>query len=633
LLEVHGKVDAELRIRGVRVDPTDVETAILAHPSVATCAVVGGTAELDGEMRLAAYVVPNPGGRIDARELRRFLRAKLPDTLIPTSIVPIDALPLGPTGTLDRSALPIPQPAAIDSRPPQTAVEHAVAHAWEQLLGKAVGAEDDFFAAGGRSLLAAQLGTRLSERFDVEIPLAVLFEHPTVAMQAAWLDTAVLATPHGRIPSAGTGPAPLGFAQERLAFAQAMSPRAPAPKIRAALRIRGPLDRDRLLAAMRAVAARQPALRTLFGPDSQRVVRELSFDHADDDVRSLPEADRDAAVRRHLDDERTRPFDLAAGPPWRTRLVRMADEAHVLVVTFHHYVADGISVQLWVDELDACYTGATDMLSAIAIGPADVAAWQRGLVDGPYWDVARRYWRDALAGASSLDLPLVAPRTAWSGGATGLVLDNLGPDDADALAELARRERTSLFGLLFAAAGVLFHRIAKRDDLVIGTIAAGRDRPEVENLIGLFLNPLPLRLDVSGDPEIRELVRRADRTARGALAHSDLPFERIVADANPERRPFRQPLFDVVLNHHPPGRPPHLGQLDVSYIRGVSAPVAPYELMLRTITRGPRDRGLVVQLDYQRERFDDATAAAWHAEYLRLLRALVVDPTRRISTL
>ena len=635
VLEYIGRFDHLLKIRGIRVDPGEVESAILAHPNIAAAAVTAH-AGFDGEQRLAAYLVARGPGAPPPVELRRFLRTTLPETLIPTSFLTVDALPLGPTGKLDRAALPAPQPMGTTSRPPHGTVEHAVALAWEHLLGRPMGAEDDFFAAGGQSLLAAQLGARLAERFAVELPLVVLFERPTIAAQAAWLETAVLSAPHAGIARIGDAPVPLSFAQDRLRFAASLAPQAPAPKLRFALRLEGPLDRDRLEAAMTLIAARHASLRTVFAGDGpslrQRVIASCPRDHVFVELAALATADRQAAIGRHIDDERDKPFELTCGPPWRTRLLRLAEHAHVLIVAMHHYVSDGISVQLWLDELHEHYTAlAADRPPAVpelTVGAADVAVWQHRMADSGFWELSRQFWRQTLAGATPIDLPLAAPRTGWSSGRSGSLRGHLGLPEADALAALARSERTTLFGLLLAAVGVLLHRLTGRTDLIVGTIAAGRDRPEVRPLLGLFLNPLPLRLALDGDPTLREIVGAAGRASRAALAHSDVPFERIVADVNPERRPYRQPLFDVVLNHHPPAPAPRLGDLHVSYVRGFGAPVTPYELMIRTIARG---NGLTVQLDHQRDRFADDAVAGWLAAYLDILRQLATTPDRRLS--
>jgi len=524
---------------------------------------------------------------------------------------------------------------AVASRAPQGATEHAVALAWEHLLGRPVGAEDDFFAAGGQSLVAAQLGARLAERFGVELPLPVLFERPTVAAQAAWIEDATRLAGDSTIPRATEGePMPLSFAQERLWFAIQLTPAAPAPKLRSALQLDGPLDADRLEAALCLVADRQAALRTVFadvgGTVRQRVVAHLPRDHRDVDLSGTPDELREDAIRAQLDDERDRPFDLPNGPPWRTRLVRFGPRAHVLVITMHHLVTDGISLAVWRDELHEHYAaltaGLTPELPELAATAADVAHWQRRAADAP---ASRKYWREQLAGATPLNLPLVAPRTAWSSGRGGRVRGELTELDAAAIAALARTEQTSVFGVLLAGAAAWLHGLTTRDDLTIGTIAAGRDRPEVRPLIGLFLNPLPLRIDASGDPTLRELVRRAGATARAALAHGEVPFERIVADVNPEREPFRQPLFDIVLNHHPLGDPPRLGDLTVKHVRGVTAPVAPYELMIRTIVR----RGITVQLDFQRDRFAEGRVNAWLGRLIEVLHMMITAPERHISTL
>ncbi len=657
LLDYLGRLDHVLKIRGVRVEPGEVEAALLAHPEIAA-AVVTGAPGFDGETRLVAHVVtrvdPLRASRsspLDIAALRRRLRARLPETMIPTSFVELDALPLGPTGKVDRAALPVSVQLAVASRPPQGATEQAVALAWEHLLGRPVGAEDDFFAAGGQSLVAAQLGARLAQRFGVELPLPVLFEHPTVAAQAAWLEEATRLAGETTIPRGPSDePVPLSFSQERLWFAIQLAPNAPAPKLRSALQIDGPLDVARLETALCLVAQRQASLRTVFvdagGTVRQRVLAQLPRDHRDVDLTGLADDARDQAIRAQLDDERDRPFDLANGPPWRTRLVRFGAEEHVLVITMHHLVTDGISLAVWREDLHELYSalgtdssshfggaarsGKPDLapeLAELAASAADVARWQRRAADSAMWAASRAFWRETLAGALPLDLPLVAPRTGWSGGRGGRVRGELTEPEAAALAVLARTEQTTVFGVLFAGIGAWLHALSGSSDLTIGTIAAGRERPEVRPLVGLFLNPLPLRLDATGDPTLRELVRRAGVTARAALAHGEVPFERIVADVNPERRPFRQPLFDIVLNHHPLADPPRLGDLRVSHVRGVTAPVAPYELMIRTIVR----RGITVQLDFQRDRYDEERIERWLGRLVDVLRAVATSPERRLS--
>jgi amino acid adenylation domain-containing protein len=650
VLDYLGRFDHQLKIRGVRVDPAEVEAALLAHDLAA--AVVTAQPGFDGEARLVAHVVQRPGGKLEASELRRRLRAQLPETMIPTSIVAVAELPLGATGKVDRDALPAVAVGVASSRAPASASEHAVALAWEQLLGHPVGAEDDFFAAGGQSLVAAQLGARLAERFGVELPLPVLFERPTVATQAAWLDDALRSGGDTAIPHVPPGePVPLSFAQERLWFASELASAAPAPKLRSALRLDGTLDPARLEAALELVAQRQAALRTVFDPHGrwQRVAARVPRDHLDADLAATADDARDDVVRAHLDAERDKPFDLANGPPWRTRLLRFGPHTHVLVATMHHLVTDGISLGVWRDELHEAYSalgdGRAPDLPALAATTADVAAWQRradadpgragvrsaaegrraDLIDAGAWAVSRRYWQRQLAGARPIELPLARPRTAWSTGRGGRARLELDDTDGAALAALARAEQTTVFGVLLAGAAAWLRELSGQDDLVIGTIAAGRDRPEVRPLIGLFLNPLPLRVDASGEPSPRELVRRAGAVVRAALAHGEVPFERIVADAAPERRPFRQPLFDVVLNHHPLADPPRLGELTVRHVRGVTAPVAPYELMIRTIAR----RGITVQLDYQRDRFDDEVVDGWLQRYVAVLRRFAGAPDAR----
>jgi amino acid adenylation domain-containing protein len=636
-LEYVGRIDHVLKIRGVRIDPGEVENAILAHPEIAA-AIVTAVPGSDGEPRLVAHLVPRPRARLDHAELRRFLRARLPETMIPTSLVAVDQLPLGPTGKVDRARLPQPSFTGAASRAPHGAVEHAVALVWEQLLGHAPGAEDDFFAAGGQSLLAAQLGARLGERFGVELPLPVLFERPTIAAQAAWIEDATRSGTASGIPRvAGDRPAPLSFAQERLWFSSVIAPSALEPRLRYVLRLEGPLDAARLDAAMVLVAERHDTLRTVFAEDAsgvtQRVVATCPRDHVFEDASRVPVAEHDAAIRAHLAADRARGFDLRGGPPWRTRLLRLRADLHVLVVTFHHLVADGVSIQIWLEEVDEHYralaAGIAPALPPLAVSASDVATWQRRMVDSTPWHTAREFWRRTLAGASPVDLPTVAARTGWSSGAGGRVRADLSTDDAAGIAARALAEQTTLFGFLVAGVSVLVHELTGRTDVTMGTIVAGRDRPEVRSLMGLFLNPLPLRTELSGDPELRELVRRTGATIRAALAHGDLPFEHIVADVNPERRPYRQPFFDIVVNHHPPGFPPRLGDLRVGHLRGMAAPVAPYELMFRAVSH---PNGLTVQLDFQRDRFAEDVVRGWLDRYVAILHLMMAEPERRLIT-
>jgi non-ribosomal peptide synthetase component F len=205
---------------------------------------------------------------------------------------------------------------------------------------------------------------------------------------------------------------------------------------------------------------------------------------------------------------------------------------------------------------------------------------------------------------------------------------DLSAEDAQGIAMRAVAEQTTVFGFLVAGVNALVHELTDRTDLILGTIVAGRDRPEIRPLMGLFLNPLPLRSDVSGDPELGELVRRTGATVRAALAHGEVPFERIVADVNPDRHPYRHPLFDVVVNHHPPAGPPRLGDLRVTHLRGLAAPVAPYELMFRAISH---PAGLTIQLDFQSDRFVEPVVHGWLDRYLELLHAMRAEPGRRLS--
>ena len=636
VLEYLGRLDHVLKIRGVRVDPAEVEAAILAHGEIAD-AVVTAQPGFDGEARLVAHVVARGNDRFDAGELRRRLRARLPETMIPTAFVAMPALPLGPTGKVDRAALPAIAVAA-PSRAPETATEHAVALAGELLLGIPVGAENDVFAAGGQSLVAAQLGARLAERFGVELPLPVLFERPTVAAQAAWIDDAIRTAGATTIPHADE-PAPLSFAQERLWFAAELAPDAPAPKLRSALRIDGPLDADKLRAALDAVAdpqairAAQPCLpATAADPARARGVAAHPPGHRRDrDRRGVRRRHRQSPPRRRARDPvRSRRRPAVAHAPAPVLAHRSRPARHDAPPRHRRHLARAVARR------------AARGLRRAGRGPRAGAAGDRdhGRGRSRRWQRRAERTRRCRAGSGATHASLPAPRrstcrsprprTAWSDGRGGRVRADLSEEDAAAVSALARAEHTSVFGVLVAGAAAWLHGLTGRDDLVIGTIAAGRDRPEVRPLIGLFLNPLPLRLDAAGDPSLRELVAaRGRHHARGAR-----PLRRAVRAHRRRRQPGAPAVPPAAVRRRaqpPPARRSAAARRPRRQAR------ARRDRAGRAVRaddpddceKGPRHPARLPARSLRRRR----PSTAWLARYVDALRAIIAEPDRTMSSL
>ncbi len=650
-LEFLGRADQQVKIRGFRVEPGEIEAILARHPAVADVAV--GVHEDRGDrndQRLVAWVVPAEAGDALVPKLRAFLRERLPEHMVPSDFVPLAAMPLTPGGKVDRRALPAPD----RSRPedgagfvaPRGAVEETLAAVWSRLLGvERVGADDDFFELGGHSLLATQLVSRLREVFGVELPLRQVFEASRLARLAAVVEDArrdqrgMAVPPLQPLPRTEDEPLPLSFAQERLWFLDQLQPGRPTYNMPTAVRLGGPLDAIALAAALGEVRRRHEALRTRFPVQSGAPAQVI----AEPDPFSLPRVDlsrlegpvREAEATRLAVAESSRPFDLAAGPLLRATLVRLAEREHVLLITLHHIVSDGWSMGILIEELGRSYhafaAGTGPDLPALPVQYADHARWQRGWLRGEALAVQLGYWRDKLGGEPvSLELPL--DRTRPSGdvfrGARQTVHVPLAA--LKALEALGRREEATPFMALVAAFEALLHRVTGQTDISVGTPIAGRTRSETEGLIGLFLNTLVLRDDLSRDPTFRELIGRVRRTALDAYSHQDLPFEKIVEELQPQRSfgqtPFFQAMF--VLQNTPAGAL-EAGELTL-------APVPAYNETARfdlTMSVSQTPAGLYGWLEHKPDLLHATTVQRWIEGFRRIVEAVAADPDLRLSEL
>ncbi len=514
----------------------------------------------------SAYVNQPLRGKLARRlvpELRRALQAELPDYMVPAAIVVLDALPLNPNGKVDRAALPEPEPArsAAGSAPPRTPVEQALASLWREVLGlEEVGREDGFFELGGHSLLATQLVSRVRAAFQVELPLRVIFEAPTIAGLAAWIERARLGSGGEAVapplrPVPRDRPLPLSFAQERLWFLDRLRPGDPSYNMPTALRALGELSPALLEAVLGEVVRRHEALRTTFrlrdGQPAQVIAPPGRWCLPRVDLSGLPEEEARAETRRLVQEEAMRPFDLERGPLLRAALLRLGPAEHALLLVMHHIVSDGWSMGVFVREITALYgaarAGRPSPLPELPVQYADFTVWQRGWLTGAELERQLGYWRQRLAGApASLDLPTDRPRPAVPSHHGGRAVALWEPDLARRLARFALRHEVTPFMLLLAAFQSLLRRLTGQEDIPVGSPIANRNRAEIEPLIGFFVNNLVLRGDLAGDPPFRELLERTRRTTLEAYAHQDLPFEQVVEALKPQRTLAVNPLFQVM---------------------------------------------------------------------------------------
>ncbi|HSF38309.1 MAG TPA: amino acid adenylation domain-containing protein, partial [Thermoanaerobaculia bacterium] len=617
VLEFLGRVDAQVKIRGFRIEPGEIEAALASHPEVREAAVVAREAA-QGDRRLVAYVVP-AGGGLTVPALRSHLGERLPLYMMPAAFVWMERLPLTANGKLDRRALPEPDDERLEAgaayEAPRGPAEELIAGVWADLLGvERVGVRDDFFALGGHSLLAAQAVSRLRSSLGVDLPVRTLFESPTVAglAKAAQRPGAPAAAPPIR-PRASREEAPLSFAQERLWFLSRLEPDDPSYNITGAVRLSGEASPAALGAALTAAAGRHEILRTTFREDRGRPVQAIapraSVPLPVVDLSSLAASRGEAEALRLAVEEARRPCDLERGPLVRAALVRRDAGEHLLLLTLHHIVADGWSLGVLLREIAAFYgslrSGSEALLPALALQYADYAVWQRGWLSGEALATRLAEWRERLAGAPPvLTLPDDRPRPPVRSPRGGSVPVSLGEETARALRSASRRAGTTLFMTLLAAFETLLLRSGSGEDLLIGTPVAGRDRLETEGLIGLFVNTVALRGDLSGDPSFGALLARVRAATLSAFSGQDLPFDKLVEELAPERSLSHAPLVQVTfaLQNAPLGplALPGLSLEPLPFDRGI----AQFDLSLTLAEEGGELRG---DLEYSADLFDRAT--------------------------
>ncbi|MFD8922917.1 amino acid adenylation domain-containing protein, partial [Streptomyces sp. NPDC059569] len=577
-LEHLGRADDQVKVRGFRIEPGEIEAALRRHPAISDAAIVVRD-DRQGTARLAGYVVPAEGHSVPAaRELRDLIRQSLPDYMVPAAFVPIDALPLTSSGKLDRRSLPTPDWAeSAEYLAPRTDTERALAAIWTEVLDTAqVGAEDDFFALGGHSLLATRVISRIRSGLGTELTVRHLFEAPRLADLAATLDALAGGTsgandsaPGGAdsapggdgpastdvqggdaiVPASREGRLPLSFAQERLWFLDDFAPGAAEYNVCGTLRLTGTLDLPALRSAVAGLVARHEALRTTFetvdGHGTQVV-----HDTMNVAVRTTAPG-TDGELEAALRAEAAAPFDLATGPLLRALLATTAEDTHTLMLTMHHIVTDGWSMGVITRELSALYTGAVRGedagLRPLPIQYPDYAVWQRERLAGDTLDGQLAYWRGKLEGLEPLELPTDRPRPAVRTSAGALHQFEVPAELTRLLTGTGRARGASLFMVLTAVTQLLLARYSGRTDIALGTGVSGRERAELEDLVGFFVNTLVLRTTVDESESFDQLLDRVRTTVLDAFAHQDVPFSRLIEELAPERDTSRTPLVQAML--------------------------------------------------------------------------------------
>ena len=607
-----GRADDQVKLRGYRIELGEIEAALGSHPAIREAAVI---VRHDGSgPRLVGYVTCSDAAPTTAA-IKDHLRARLPDYMIPAAIVVVPVIPLSPNGKIDRKALPEPDEDHSEYVAPSTALEAQVAAAWEAVLGvERISVNESFFEAGGHSLLATQVVSRLRAALAIELPVRALFEAPTIAELARRIEGAAVSKAQRAITPVDAGqPQPLSLAQQRLYFLAQLEPDGFTYNVPWFVSLRGVLDVPALATAIDRVIARHAALRTRF-VDVAGQPRQIA--DASAPPIALVAEPTDAPDLAAIAEAR-RPFDLAAGPPVRARLLRVADDDHVLIVTAHHLVFDGWSLAIFARELGAAYQH--HALPALAVQYADFAAWQRAAAP----DAAQlAYWTAQLAGAPALlELPTDRPRPAVQTTRGAAITRSHAPALLAGVHALAQREGATEFMTLLAAFAALLARYAGQPDVVIGTPIAGRDDPVLEGMIGMFVNTLAIRVDADA-PSFRDLVHRVRETCLAAFAHQDLAFDQLVAALAPERTPSHTPIYQVMFTVRPTiGDPLAIPGLTARTLN-LHPGMARCDLSL-FVTTGDT---LATTWEYNRDLFDATTIERMADGFDTLLAALLAAP-------
>ena len=567
-IEYRGRVDSQVKLRGFRIELGEIESVLALHPTLRE-AVVTVTGEGE-QQKLCSYVVVHDGTPEPAAgELRRYLRTKLPEYMVPAIYWRVKRLPLLPSGKVNRGAiaasLATPLREETELKAPRNEAEAKLVDIWQELLRvEQVGIEQNFFELGGHSLLVMQMMGRIRRAFDVELSVRTVFEAPTIAALALELEKAQATGLKVRAPilrrrysadATGRQAFPASFAQERLWFLDQFEPGTGTYNMPCVFRIIGPLNVDALTPAFHAVVQRHASLRTVFdsveGETRQVVLPDLDVTIPIIDVSEVPGKKCESEALRIASEEAKKAFDLREGPLLRTLLVRLGPESWLLLIVMHHIITDGWSLSRLFSDVTKCYAAFLENkepeLPELPIQYTDYAQWQRKYMSGEVLGREVDHWKKTLAGAQTfLEIATDHPRPplqTWHGASEQISLDAA---TLASLKSLAQSENATLFMVAMAAFQALLWRYTRQESILVGTPIGARNEVEVEDMIGLFVNTLVFRTDFASDLSFRDLIRQVRSFALEAYMHQDLPFEKLVEELVPQRTLSTPPLFQVM---------------------------------------------------------------------------------------
>ena len=641
VIEYLGRLDQQVKLRGFRVEPQEIEARLLTQPNVLQAVVL--VRETQAGAQLIGWYTAD--GEVAPEQLKTALAAELPEYMVPAQLMRLAQMPLSPSGKLDRRALPEPQWQQREHVEPRSELEQQIAAIWREVLGlQQVGLNDDFFALGGHSLLATQIVSRVRQACDVELPLRVLFDASELgafAGQVARIQRAGDSNRQQPIQRVDRSqPVPLSYSQQRMWFLWQMEPDSPAYNVGGMARLRGVLDISRFEAALQALIARHETLRTTFpsvdGVACQQVAAESTVPMQWQDFSALSQIAREQQLQAFADAQAHQPFDLERGPLLRACLVKAGEQEHYFVLTLHHIVTEGWAMDIFARELSALYEAFVDdresPLEPLPVQYLDYSVWQRQWLESGERQRQLDYWTAKLGNEHPLlELPGDRPRPPVQSHRGGLYRFDLGDELAAQVRRFNAEHGLTLFMTMTAALAVLLYRYSGQQDVRIGAPVANRIRPESEGLIGAFLNTQVLRCQLDGQMSVAQLIDQVRQTVIEGQSNQDLPFDHLVEALQPPRSAAYNPLFQVMCNvqrwEFQQSRT--LAGMAVDYLVN-DAHATKFDLNLEVTDL---DQRLGCCLTYSRDLFDEPRIARMAAHWRNLLQGLIADPDQRLSEL
>ena len=651
-LEYLGRADTQVKVRGFRIEPGEVEHVIMGHAAMSECVVLAREDVMEGGCLVAYVVSKTEKEPPSTHDLRHYIQEKLPEYMVPAFIISMKSLPLTASGKVDRRSLPVPDWKTNEhlredkGKKLLSPVEELVQQSWKQVLQQEQPeVQENFFEIGGHSLLATQVISRLRTALGVNLTVRMLFEAPTISQLAQRVEQELrggtgLQAPPLLPVERSKKPLPLSFAQQRLWFLDRLEPGSTAYLIPSAYRLQGQLNPAALEQSLRELVRRHESLRTIFAMQADQPVQVIQPANRSIlriiELSPLTKTEREQQALELMIQERDLPFDLQRGPLWRIRLLHLQEQEYILLITMHHIISDAWSNEIFYRELTTLYQAFSEkqpaQLAPLPIQYADFACWQRQWLQGPVLEQQLAYWRNQLTDVPPLELPADHPRPAIKTYHGAIQTLQLPTKLQEELLALSQREQVTLFMLLLTAFQVLLSRYCGQSDIVVGTPVANRTHKDLEGLIGFFVNTLVLRTQIQNNLNFIQHLTQAREMALGAYAHQDVPFEQLVEMLQPERDLSRSPLFQVMFGVQ---QPRHLSAQNGALPAGnlLSQEMGAEHITTKFDMTWNVTSSMHCTVEYNTDLFEATTIQRWLTHWQRLLEQLVAAPTMPIGQL